>query len=175
MSDDAGGPLDSTQLDELLAEPLLLRLACVRPDGWPYIVPLWFVWSERRFYVVGRERAAWIPYIRHEPRVGVLVDEDARRHRRVQMTATASILEGPIPRALGSQRWQDLNQMLVARYMSDAGGRAYAELTADRPRYLVELTPVQISSWRGGPWHPRYYTPDPGAPPPTAVLRPAPQ
>ncbi len=174
MSEDAGGPLTPAELDAFLAEPLLLRLACLRPDGWPYIVPLWFAWSDRRFYVVARERAAWIPYIRHEPRVGVLIDEDGRRHRRVQMTATATILEGPIPRARGSQRWQDLNRLLVARYMADAAGSAYAELTAERPRYLVEITPVQASSWRGGPWHPRYYAADPGTPPPTAVIRSTP-
>ncbi|MBV9358951.1 MAG: pyridoxamine 5'-phosphate oxidase family protein [Chloroflexi bacterium] len=174
MSEDAGGPLSPAELDTFLAEPLLLRLACVRPDGWPYIVPLWFAWSDRRFYVVGRERAAWIPYLRHEPRVGLLIDEAAQPHRRVQMTATATILEGPIPRARGSQRWQELNQLLVARYMADAAGRAYAELTAERPRYLVELRPVQISSWRGGAWHPRYYVADPGGPPPTAVVRSAP-
>jgi nitroimidazol reductase NimA-like FMN-containing flavoprotein (pyridoxamine 5'-phosphate oxidase superfamily) len=166
---ESGGPLSQAELDDFLAQPLLLKLACMRPDGWPYVVPLWFAWHERRLYVVGRERAVWIDYIRREPRVGVLIDEDARRHRRVQMTATADVVEGPTRRREGSERWARIDPLLRSRYMADAEGQAYADLTADRPRFLVEITPHQITTWRGGPWHPRYYA-RPGAPPPTAVV-----
>jgi nitroimidazol reductase NimA-like FMN-containing flavoprotein (pyridoxamine 5'-phosphate oxidase superfamily) len=165
-----GGPLSQAELDEFLTQPLLLKMACMRPDGWPYVIPLWFAWHERKLYVVGRERALWIPYIQHEPRVGVLIDEDARRHRRVQMTATASVVEGPTVRAEGSMRWRQIDPLVKARYMADASGQAYAQQTADRPRYLVEITPLQITTWRGGPWHRRYYAPEPAAPPPTAVV-----
>jgi hypothetical protein len=134
-------------------------------------VPLWFAWFERKLYVVARERAVWVEYIRREPRVGVLIDEEARRHRRVQMTATAAIVEGPVPRGQGSARWRQLDQLLVGRYMSDAPGQAYAQLTADRPRYLVELTPVQVTTWSGGLWHRRYYERAVAAPPPTAQIK----
>jgi nitroimidazol reductase NimA-like FMN-containing flavoprotein (pyridoxamine 5'-phosphate oxidase superfamily) len=170
MTEESGGPLIEAELDEFLAQPALLRLACLRPDGWPYVVPLWFAWYERKLYVVGRERAVWIGYIQREPRVGVLIDEDVRRHRRVQMTATAVVVEGPILRAQGSAIWRELDRLLVARYMADAPGRAYAEQTRERPRFLVEISPLQITSWRGGPWHRRYYTADAAAPPPTAVV-----
>lgn len=74
-------------MHEFVAQPLLLKLACVRPDGWPCIVPLWYAWRDHKLYVGGRERAIWIDHIRRDPRVGVLIDEDAPRHRRVQMTA----------------------------------------------------------------------------------------
>src|SRR6185369_4488137 len=103
---ESGGPLRASELDDFLVQPLLLKLACIRPDGWPYVIPLWFAWYERRLYVVGRERAVWIDYIRQEARVGVLIDEDARRHRRVQMTATAHVVEGPTPRGQGSDLWR---------------------------------------------------------------------
>lgn len=170
MSNASGGALSTADLDEFLAQPLLLKLACVRPDGWPYVVPLWYAWHESKLYVVGRERAIWIGYLRREPRVGVLIDEEAQRHRRVQMTAMARVVEGPVKRGDGSAGWAQIDVRLKARYMADAAGRAYAELTADRPRYLIEITPVQITSWAGGPWHRRYYAADPAAPPPTAVI-----
>ncbi len=170
MIGDSGGPLSAAELEEFLAQPLLLRLACVRPDGWPYIVPLWYAWHDRKFFVVGRERAIWVAYVQREPRVGILIDEEARRHRRVQMTGTAAVVEGPVRRGDGTERWHRIDELLVARYMADEQGRAYAQLTAERPRFLVEITPSQITSWRGGPWHRRYYTTDPTAPPPTAVV-----
>jgi len=170
MSADSGGPLSAAELDAFLEQPLLLKLACVRPDGWPYVVPLWFAWDAGKLYVVGRERAVWIDYLRHEPRVGVLIDEEDRRHRRVQMTATARVVEGPVRRADGSQRWQLLDKLLKARYMADGPGKVYAELTAERPRCLIEITPAQLTSWSGGLWHRRYVTPDVAAPPPTSVV-----
>ena len=69
-----------------------------------------------------------------------------------------------------SERWRQLGQLLSARYMADEQGQAYAELTAERPRFLVEITPLQVTSWRGGPWHRRYYLSEPAEPPPTAVV-----
>src|SRR5215470_10291758 len=111
MSDESSGPLSPAELDEFLALPLLLKLACVRPDGWPYVVPLWYAWYEQKFYVVGRERAVWIPFIQSQPRVGVLVDEEARRHRRVQMTASASVVEGPVVQSHRSERWRQISPL----------------------------------------------------------------
>lgn len=162
--------MSPAELDEFLSSPLLLKLACLRPDGWPYVVPLWFAWQSKKLYVVARERAIWIPYIRRDNRVGVLIDEEARRHRRVQMIAAAAVIEGPIPRGQASAQWRELDQLLRARYMADELGRAYAQETADRPRFLVEITPVQITTWRGGPWHRRYVTGEPAPLPPTASV-----
>jgi nitroimidazol reductase NimA-like FMN-containing flavoprotein (pyridoxamine 5'-phosphate oxidase superfamily) len=169
VSEESGGPLSAAELDEFLTDPLLLKLACLRPDGWPYVIPLWYAWHERKLYVVGRERAAWVEFIRQNERVGVLIDEEARRHRRVQMTATARIVEGPALRANASSRWREIGRGLTARYMADQQGQAYASLTADRPRVLVEIEPIQITTWRGGPWHRRYYADPNAAPPPTAA------
>ncbi len=168
--EETGGPLSAEELDAFLAHPLLLKLACLRPDGWPYVVPLWYAWHGGRLYVVGRERAVWVQYLRAEPRVGVLVDEEAARHRRVQMTALARVVEGPVPLAGRSDRWRAIGAVLQQKYMGSERGQAYAQLTASRPRVLVEIEPVQTTTWRGGPWHPRYYAPEPGPPPPTARL-----
>ena len=169
MSEQDGGPLSAAELDEFLSPPRLLKLACLRPDGWPYVIPLWYAWHEGRLYVVGRERAAWVEFLRADERVGVLVDEEERRHRRVQMTARARVVEGPTLREGQSARWRAIGQSLTDRYMADQAGQAYAQLTADRPRVLVEIEPLQVTTWSGGPWHRRYYA-DPGAaPPPTAA------
>jgi nitroimidazol reductase NimA-like FMN-containing flavoprotein (pyridoxamine 5'-phosphate oxidase superfamily) len=170
MTEQVGGPLNASELDEFLGRALLLKLGCLRPDGWPYIIPLWYAWYQHKLYVVGRERAVWLAYIRREPRVGVLIDEEDRRHRRVQMSATAAIVEGPTIRSQFSHQWREVNNLLAQRYMADNAGVAYAQLTADRPRVLVEIRPVQISSWRGGPWHHRYYDEAPASPPPTAIF-----
>src|SRR5260221_14413244 len=106
-NDESGGALSAVELAEFLAQPLLLKLACVRPDGWPYVIPLWYAWHDRKLYVVGRERAVWFYYVRREPRVGVLIDEEARRHRRSEMTCTALVMQSPVGRAKGSDYWPE--------------------------------------------------------------------
>ena len=149
---DEGGPLSPAELEAFLAQPLLLKLGCVRPDGWPYVIPLWFAWSAQKLYVVGRERAVWIRYIEREPRVGVLIDEEDRRDRRVQMTATALVIEGRVPRAQGSARWHALDDdLLVPRYMSDAAGadlQGPHGLSAALPRRAHPGTD-HVVAWRG--------------------------
>lgn len=151
------GPLSQVEMDEFLGETQICRLACLKPDGWPYVVPVWYVWHERRIYFIGRERSAWVAYIRNDPRVSLVIDEEATRHRRVQMSGLATIVEGPVVLAGRSERWQTITARMAARYMADERGQAYARQTAERPRYLVEVAPTEITTWRGGAWHPKYY------------------
>jgi len=38
--------LSPAELDELLTSARTLRAGTVSPDGWPHVMPLWFVWHE---------------------------------------------------------------------------------------------------------------------------------
>jgi hypothetical protein len=78
-------------------------------------VPLWYAWREHKLYVVGRERAVSVQFPPRKQRVGVMIDEKHGRHRRVQMTAMAAVIEGPVPRAAGSALWHQLDELLVSR------------------------------------------------------------
>jgi len=63
----------------------------------------------------------------------------------------AEVVERPI--ALVGRTKEIADEMAI-RYMGPDGPK-YAEKTADRLRYLVKITPVKITSWRGE-WNPRY-------------------
>jgi nitroimidazol reductase NimA-like FMN-containing flavoprotein (pyridoxamine 5'-phosphate oxidase superfamily) len=155
--EERSGPMSAAELDEFLAGKWLCKLACVKPDGWPYVIPLWYVWLDGNVYVIGRARAAWIAYVRNDPRVSLVIDEEAGQHRRVQLTGLARIAEGPAPLAGGTDLWRGVLANMTARYMADTRGQAYADLTAQRPRILVEVAPREIVTWHGEAWHPRYY------------------
>jgi len=51
--------LTDEELDGLLAHERTVRAATVSPDGWPHVVPLWFVW---------RDGAVWINNLRRSRR-----------------------------------------------------------------------------------------------------------
>jgi nitroimidazol reductase NimA-like FMN-containing flavoprotein (pyridoxamine 5'-phosphate oxidase superfamily) len=151
------GSLTDDELALFLAEPWNARIATVTPDGWPYVTPVWYEFEppSRSFVVVGRERAAWVAHIRHNPRVGFHVADDLHtQHTRVLAQATAEILEGPIAPAR-SPRLLDLTHRLSRRYLGPDGA-VYAERTLSRPRVLVRLAPTSWMTWTGREWHPRY-------------------
>jgi nitroimidazol reductase NimA-like FMN-containing flavoprotein (pyridoxamine 5'-phosphate oxidase superfamily) len=45
------------ELDAFLAEERVLRLATTDVDGWPAVVPVWYVWHEGAFWVWNLTRA----------------------------------------------------------------------------------------------------------------------
>ena len=51
--------LTDEELGELLATERTVRAATVSPDGWPHVVPLWFVW---------RDGVVWINNLRRSRR-----------------------------------------------------------------------------------------------------------
>src|SRR5216683_2457972 len=39
------------------------RIGCVDEEGWPYVVPCWFEYSDGGFYIIPRAKSAWARYI----------------------------------------------------------------------------------------------------------------
>lgn len=60
--------------DRFLAEERVLHLATVDDDGWPAVVPVWFVWHDRAFWVWNLDRAARTRRLEEGTRVSVVVD-----------------------------------------------------------------------------------------------------
>ena len=154
--DDHIGPLDEGTLVRFLAEPWNARIATVDAEGWPHVTPVWYDFDpvSRTFFVVGRERAAWVAHLRRDLRVALHVADDARRRTRAFVQGRAEVVEGPVAPA-ASQRIGELTDRLSLRYLGP-NGPAYAALTADRPRVLIVITPERWQTWNGGEWHRRY-------------------
>lgn len=49
--------MDRDELDELLLDERVMRLATVGEDGRPHVVPLWFVWDGTRFWINNLDKA----------------------------------------------------------------------------------------------------------------------
>ena len=97
--DSGAGGIPANQVAEFLAgadSTWLLKLAHVKGDGWPMVVPLWYQWDGEAFLVVGRKRSEWVEDLRREPRCAVCIEELAHpRIRKVLAQCTAEIVEGP--------------------------------------------------------------------------------
>ncbi|MDR7545563.1 MAG: pyridoxamine 5'-phosphate oxidase family protein [Armatimonadota bacterium] len=151
------GSLTEAELNAFLAQPWNGRLATVTPEGTPYVVPVWYEYDPagRVFYVVARERSAYIEHIRHNPAVAFHVADDVHlEHTRVLVEGTAEILEGPVAPA-DSPRIRALAVKMTMKYLADRGPE-YAQRTDRRPRYLIRITPRRWHTWTGREWAAKY-------------------
>ncbi len=150
--------LSKEEMEAFLKGPNIARLAVVKDDGSPFIVPVWYEWDGHAIYVVGRKRSEWVNYIRRDNRVCVLIDEDKPPLRKVIIEGCAEIV--------GSD-WMEIGRRMVVRYLGPDVGPKYLEGTLDQPRWVIKITPRKITTWMVPPefaaskeaWHPRYYEP----------------
>tara|TARA_B100000809_G_scaffold40235_1_gene35189 strand:+ start:232 stop:687 length:456 start_codon:yes stop_codon:yes gene_type:complete len=144
--------LTKSEIDQLLAMPIIARLATVKPDGTPYIAPVWEYWDGESMFIIPRGKSKFVEYIKANPRVAISCADDIKAdHSRVLLEGTIEIVEGPV-RMEGFGL--EIGTEMVQRYSGESG-LAYLAKTRDNLRYLLKLTPDKITSWRGE-WHRRY-------------------
>ena len=98
------GGLDDNEFEQFLDGDYLARVACLTPDGAPYVIPLWYQWDGAAMWLVGRQRAVWCEYMKNDPRVSLVVDaphsepdESGRSMEipKVIMQGNAEVVEEP--------------------------------------------------------------------------------
>jgi len=160
------GALDKQEMDLFLASNALARLACLKPDGSPYVIPVWYQWDGSSFWFVGRQRSAWCEYIKNDGRVSIVIDSDhsgsdlpgtAEHGRKIEIPkvfveGTAEVVEEP---NIGG-RWVKVAETMSYRYLGP-NGPTYLVSTLQQPRWLIELKPTRIKTWQGVGWSPKYW------------------
>ena len=152
------GKLTASELEDFLQQPWNARLATVTPAGRPYLTPVWFAYDAEQhlFYVVGREKSAFVMHIRQNPAVALHMADDVHMaHTRVLVEGTAALADEAVAPAADAWLRVMVNEM-AARYMGPDGPQ-YATKTYDRPRMLITILPEKIQSWTGGEWAERYW------------------
>ena len=159
--------LTQREIDDFLAERNhLARIATVRPDGAPSVVPVWFIHERGSILITPRKHSAFLANLRHDPRVAITVDEDLGLYRKVLAEGAAKILH-----EVGEDRkWDDIYRRIACRYIDESAADFYLSETRDQPRALIglELATAKVTTWRmpnsdepySGIWASRYYEPE---------------
>jgi PPOX class probable F420-dependent enzyme len=124
--------MSTEEMEEFLKGPNLARVAVVRGDGSPFIVPVWYEWDGKYLYVVGRKRSSWVDDVRRDGRVCVLIDEDKLPLRKVIIEGTAEVV---------GTDWIEIGKRMAVRYFGPDVGPKYLEGTLDQPRWVIRITP----------------------------------
>ncbi len=144
--------LTPEEIEEFLAGPVVARVATVDENGVPYITPVWQEWDGEAFWIVPRERSAWVAHIKANPNIAVSCAQDSGTYKRVHVQGKAEIVSGPEP--LHGQCLDVTNRMAI-RYLGEHGPE-YLTDTIDRPRYLIRIVPTKMLTWDGVEWANKY-------------------
>lgn len=156
--------LSEREMIDFLAERgHLARIATVRADGAPSVVPVWFIFEDGQVKITPRMHSAFLANLEREPRVAITVDEDTGLYRKVLFEGRAEMLY-----QVGEDRkWDDVYRRIATRYIDEASADHYLTETKDQPRALIGVSQAKakVTTWRmpsadepySGIWAKRYY------------------
>jgi nitroimidazol reductase NimA-like FMN-containing flavoprotein (pyridoxamine 5'-phosphate oxidase superfamily) len=147
------------EIDEFLEEGLNMMLACLKPDGSPYITISWHEWRDGSFWVIPRQRSRWAEYLKADPRVSLVIEKPATLQKVLVPDGRAELVEEP---NIGGQ-WVEIATRMTYRYLGENGPK-YLEPTLNQPRWLFRIEPKKLRSWQGVGWAPHYWVEDTGGP-----------
>jgi DNA-binding IclR family transcriptional regulator len=85
-------PMPEAELRAFLDGPWAARLACIRPDGSPHVVPVWYEWRDATFLVAAWPGSAWADFVTQNPAVALTIDEPWPPLRRILVRGQAQVL-----------------------------------------------------------------------------------
>ena len=126
----------------ILERPRTAKLATVRKDGRPHVIPVWVdVDAERRIVFNAGEESLHLKAIRRDPRVALCLDDDDPPFTFVTVAGTAELVDD----LAVVREWA---ARLGGRYMGADHAEAYGERNGVPGEYLVRVTPDRITGFR---------------------------
>lgn len=140
--------LTETELLDFLDERrVVMRIAVVRPDSSPLVVPLWFIHQDGAIYFTPREKSDWFTCLRHDPRAALSIDEQPHPYRKLLVEGQAELVHD-----IGNDdAWRDLYLAMAKRYVAADAAAAYVANTVNEPRGLYRMVladATRLRSWR---------------------------
>lgn len=135
-------PLPQADMAAFLQGPWTARLAVVRPNGQPHVIPVWQEWDGEVFTIIAWQGSQWAEHLLQNPNVSLTIDEPWPPLRRVVVRGQAALLH----RGGGIPGLEALVQRLTRRYLGQASSALAAQV-----QYAFRIRPDFISGWQGLP------------------------
>lgn len=143
LADRTARILDRKELDRLLSQPNLLRLAVVdERNGLPIVHPVWYVYKNGRFFIATDRDGVKARSLRKNPNAYFLVDVDGRPPWGVRGRGTAKVVDDTAY-ATGATRENVLKYLGTTRTKT---ARKILEMGATSS--VIEITPAYMATWK---------------------------
>jgi hypothetical protein len=121
----------------LLDQPRTGKLATVRLDGRPHVVPIWFDLDGDTLVFTTWHTSVKAANMQHDPRVAICIDEEASPFDFVLIEGVAALTEN-------AQLLRYWATRIAGRYMGAEQAEAYGKRNSVDGELLVRVTPAKI-------------------------------
>jgi len=121
----------------LLERARTAKLATVRPDGRPHVVPIWFDLDGATIIFTTWHTSVKAINMQRDPRVCLCVDEETPPFTFVMIEGTAVLLDDPAALSHWATR-------IAGRYMGMDRAASYGQRNSVAGELIVRVTPTRI-------------------------------
>lgn len=117
------------------------KLATLRKDGRPHIVPVWYdLEGETIVFMTGRDSLKG-KNLRRDPRVSMCVDDEVTPFAYVELEGTAVMSDDADQRLPWATR-------IGGRYMGQDLAETYGKINSEEDQIVVRITPTQMHGYK---------------------------
>lgn len=84
----------------VLNNKIPIRLACIKPDGMPTVVSLWYIQKDDRIFCATQKNAKIVSYLQNNPKCGFEIAADKPPYKGIRAEGTAHIIQEKGPEIL---------------------------------------------------------------------------
>lgn len=117
------------------------KLATVRKDGRPHVVPIWFdLDGDTLVFTTGGESLKY-KNMKRDPRVSITIDDQTPPYSYVMIEGTVSFSEDPEELLYWATR-------IGGRYMGEDQAEAYGKRNSTPGEIIVRIIPSKVSAYK---------------------------
>ncbi len=130
-----------TKRDDFIKTQKVLRLATIDQKGTPHIVPVWYLYSAKKFYIGTNTRTEKAKNLKKNKHVSLCVDTGIR-----SPNIYGVIAKGTARLILDKNKVSKLAKRILLRYFRSLENKSAKELLDDTD-CIIEITPKKFSVW----------------------------
>ncbi|MFB5611363.1 MAG: pyridoxamine 5'-phosphate oxidase family protein [Nitrosopumilaceae archaeon] len=131
-----------TSQDNFLKTQKILRLATIDQKGAPHIVPVWYLYSQKKFYVGTNTRTEKAKNLKKNKRVSFCVDVGVHSPKIYGVMG-----KGNAKLILDKNKVSSIAKKILRRYFRTLENKSAIELLEDTD-CIIEISPKKLSAWK---------------------------
>ena len=128
--------------EKFLKSQKILRLATIDSSGNPHIVPVWYMYTNGKFYVGTNTNTRKAKNIKKNSKISFCVDTGIRSPDIIGVMGT-----GRAKLILKTRRVKSIAKKVLLRYFTSLKNKSAQELL-DQTDCIIEIAPKKITDWR---------------------------
>ena len=130
-----------TSQDNFLKTQKVLRLATIDNIGTPHIVPVWYLYSQKKFYIGTNTRTEKAKNLKRNKRVSFCIDVGIHSPKIYGVMG-----KGSAKLILDKNKVSAIAKKILKRYFRTLENKSAKELL-DETDCIIEITPKKLSTW----------------------------